>query len=921
MIGSFARKLFGSSNDRRIKGYQSRVNAINAMEAEVAKLTDEQLRGRTEEFRKQIADGTPLDDLLIPAFAIVREAAKRTLGQRHFDVQLMGGMVLHEGAIAEMKTGEGKTLVATLPVYLNALAGKGVHVVTVNDYLAKRDSEWMGLIYKFLGLTVGVIVHGIDDEERKTAYACDVTYGTNNELGFDYLRDNMKYELAQMVQRPHFYAIVDEVDSILVDEARTPLIISGPLDDRSEFYNTIDSYLPRLAPEDYELDEKQRTVTLTESGMERMEQMLQDAKLLKTESLYDIENVSIVHHVNQGLRAHKLFTRDKDYIVKDGEVVIIDEFTGRMMPGRRYSEGLHQALEAKEHVQIQPENQTLASITFQNYFRLYEKLAGMTGTASTEADEFQDIYKLEVVEVPTNIPVSRVDEHDEVYRTAEEKYKAIIETIDDCKTRGQPILVGTTSIEKSEQLADALKAKGFKQKNFDDADAFRQLYDGDQKTSGEKVFAVLNARYHEQEAQIISQAGIPGAVTIATNMAGRGTDIQLGGNADMRIRQELGDMEPGEQRRQAEQKIRDEIAKLKAIALGAGGLYVIGTERHESRRIDNQLRGRSGRQGDPGRSKFYLSLEDDLMRIFGSGNLGGMLQKLGLQEGEAIVHPWINKALEKAQQKVEARNFDIRKNLLKYDDVSNDQRKVIFEQRIDLMRENDVSETVADMRHAVIDEMVTRHIPPNAYAEQWDTEGLEREVSEALGLKLPIQEWAKEEGIADDEVKERIIRAGDEVMAAKVAKYGPEMMRYVEKSVLLQTLDHLWREHLVMLEHLRQVVGLRGFAQRDPLNEYKSEAFTLFEALLARLRQMVSAQLLNIEIREQPPEQELPEMHASHIDPNTGENHAQPVLTAGAQPKGDRTSQNPKDWGKVGRNEPCPCGSGKKFKNCHGRFA
>jgi preprotein translocase subunit SecA len=923
MIGSLARKFFGSSNDRRIKAYQPRVNAINALEAEIEKLSDDQLRARTDEFRKQAAEGTKLDDLLVPAFATVREAAKRTLGQRHFDVQLIGGMVLHEGSIAEMKTGEGKTLVATLAVYLNAIAGKGVHVVTVNDYLAKRDSEWMGQIYKFLGLTVGVIVHGLDDSERQAAYACDVTYGTNNELGFDYLRDNMKYELPQMVQRPHFYAIVDEVDSILVDEARTPLIISGPLDDRSEFYNTIDTYIPKLAAEDYELDEKQRTVSLTESGMERMEQMLRDAKLLKADSLYDIENVSVVHHVNQGLRAHRLFTRDKDYIVKDGEVVIIDEFTGRMMPGRRYSEGLHQALEAKEHVQIQPENQTLASITFQNYFRLYEKLAGMTGTASTEADEFADIYKLEVVEVPTNIEVARVDEHDEVYRTADEKYKAIIDTVEDCKTRGQPILVGTTSIEKSEQLAAALKAKGFKQKEFTDADAFRPLYDGDQKTSKEKVFAVLNARYHEQEAQIIAQAGVPGAVTIATNMAGRGTDIQLGGNADMRIKQELGDMEPGEQRKQAEQKIRDEIAKLKQVALGAGGLYVIGTERHESRRIDNQLRGRSGRQGDPGRSKFYLSLEDDLMRIFGSSNLGGMLQKLGLQEGEAIVHPWINKALEKAQQKVEARNFDIRKNLLKYDDVSNDQRKVIFEQRIDLMRETDVSETIADMRQVVIEEMVTRHIPPNAYAEQWDTEGLEREVREGLGLQLPVQQWAQEEGIADDEVKERIIRAADEVMAGKVAKYGAELMRYVEKSVLMQTLDHLWREHLVMLEHLRQVVGLRGFAQRDPLNEYKSEAFTLFEALLSRLRQMVSAQLLNIEIQERPPEQELPEMHASHIDATTGEDDAtQPArLTSGPQPKGDRTSQNPSDWGKVGRNEPCPCGSGKKFKNCHGRFA
>ncbi|MCW5682136.1 MAG: preprotein translocase subunit SecA [Xanthobacteraceae bacterium] len=922
MIGSLARKLFGSSNDRRVKGYLPRVQAINALEPEIAKLSDEQLRARTAEFRKQLAEGTKLDDLLVPAFATVREAAKRTLGQRHFDVQMIGGMVLHEGAIAEMKTGEGKTLVATLAVYLNALAGQGVHVVTVNDYLAKRDSDWMGQIYKFLGLTVGVIVHGLDDDERKAAYACDVTYATNNELGFDYLRDNMKYELPQMVQRPHFYAIVDEVDSILVDEARTPLIISGPLDDRSDFYNTIDSYIPKLAKEDYEIDEKQRTVALTESGMERMEQMLREAKLLKAESLYDIENVSVVHHVNQGLRAHTLFQRDKDYIVKDGEVVIIDEFTGRMMPGRRFSEGLHQALEAKEHQPIQPENQTLASITFQNYFRLYKKLAGMTGTASTEADEFADIYKLEVVEVPTNLPVNRVDEHDEVYLTAGEKYNAIIETIEDCKTRGQPILVGTTSIEKSELLASLLKKKGYKQKEFSDADAFSPLYDGDQKTSKEKVFAVLNARYHEQEAQIIAQAGIPGAITIATNMAGRGTDIQLGGNADMRIRQELGDMEEGAQRKSAEQKIRDDIAKLKAKALEAGGLYVIGTERHESRRIDNQLRGRSGRQGDPGRSKFYLSLEDDLMRIFGSNQLGGMLTKLGLKEGEAIIHPWINKALEKAQQKVEARNFDIRKNLLKYDDVSNDQRKVIFEERIAVMRENDVSETVADMRHSVIDDMVAQYIPPNAYAEQWDAPGLEKAVEDVLGMKLPIAAWAEEEGIADEEVKERIKRATDEAMAAKVAKYGSDLFRHVEKSVLMQTLDHLWREHLLMLEHLRQVIGLRGYAQRDPLNEYKSEAFTLFDNLLSNLRQAVAAQLLRVEIVDRPPDQQLPEMEATHVNPLTGENEMAPArLTAGAQPKGDRNSKNPNDWGKVGRNEACPCGSGKKFKNCHGRLA
>jgi preprotein translocase subunit SecA len=925
MIGSLARKLFGTANDRRVRTYHPKVAAINALEPELEKLSDEQLRARTDEFRKQVADGTPLDEILVPAFATVREAAKRTLGQRHFDVQLIGGMVLHDGAIAEMKTGEGKTLVATLPVYLNALTGKGVHVVTVNDYLAKRDAEWMGQVYKFLGLTVGVIVHGLDDEQRKAAYTCDVTYATNNELGFDYLRDNMKYELPQMVQRPHNYAIVDEVDSILVDEARTPLIISGPLDDRSDFYNTIDAYIPKLSSEHFELDEKVRSVTLTESGMEFLEEKLREAGLLKGESLYDIENVSVVHHVNQALRAHKMFQRDKDYIVKNDEVVIIDEFTGRMMQGRRYSEGLHQALEAKERVQIQPENQTLASITFQNYFRLYQKLAGMTGTASTEADEFADIYRLEVNEIPTNRPMARDDQDDEVYRTAAEKYRAIIALIQDCKERGQPVLVGSTSIEKSELLAQMLVQEGWKQHDFSDANAFAQLYSGDDSAKRSKDFAVLNARYHEQEAYIIAQAGVPGAVTIATNMAGRGTDIQLGGNADMRVRQEAGDMEAGPARAEKEKKIREEVARLKEKALAAGGLFVLGTERHEARRIDNQLRGRSGRQGDPGTSKFFLSLEDDLMRIFGSDQLGNMLTKLGLQEGEAIVHPWINKALEKAQQKVEARNFDIRKNLLKYDDVMNDQRKVIFEQRIELMRDGDVAETVGDMRHSVVADLVAKHIPENAYPEQWDATGLKEAVKNVLGLDLPVDDWAKEEGIADEEVRERIMRQADEVMAGKVAKYGGEIMRYVEKSVLLQTLDHLWREHLVMLDHLRQVVGFRGYAQRDPLNEYKSEAFQLFDTLLNRLREGVTSQLMRVEIVSQAPQmQELPQMEAHHINPATGEDEMAIANVALAPDDdvapADRDPANPSSWGKVGRNEACPCGSGKKYKHCHGRF-
>jgi preprotein translocase subunit SecA len=946
MIGALARKLFGTPNDRRVKGYQPRVAAINALEGELEQLTNEQLKARTDEFRKELADGKTLDDILVPAFATVREAAKRTLGQRHFDVQLIGGMVLHEGDIAEMKTGEGKTLVATLAVYLNALAGKGVHVVTVNDYLARRDSEWMGQIYNFLGLSVGVIVHGLDDSERKLAYACDITYGTNNEYGFDYLRDNMKYRLEDMVQRGHFYAIVDEVDSILIDEARTPLIISGPLDDRSDFYNTIDTFFPQLDKSDYDVDEKQRTVTLTEAGMEKLENLLRDAGQLKGESLYDVENVSVVHHVNQALRAHTLFTRDKDYIVRDDEVVIIDEFTGRMMPGRRYSEGLHQALEAKEHQTVQPENQTLASITFQNYFRMYQKLAGMTGTAATEADELFDIYKLEVVEIPTNVAVARLDEDDEVYRTQTEKYAAILAEIERANSRLQPVLVGTASIEKSEVLAEYLKKNGYKQIEFGNENAMEKLYAAARAGKPAKLFAVLNARFHEQEAYIVAEAGVPGAITIATNMAGRGTDIKLGGSLDMRIAQEtIGITDEAEKAAKIE-RIKADVERFRDLVLKSeetvelepakgskpartvqkpGGLYIIGSERHESRRIDNQLRGRSGRQGDPGRSKFFLSLEDDLMRIFGSDRLDTMLQRLGLKDGEAIIHPWINKALEKAQQKVEARNFDIRKNLLKFDNVQNDQRKVIFDQRIDLMKDESVAETVADMRHAYVDDVVVKHVPEHAYAEQWDVAGLKDELNRVLGIELPVDEWAKEEGIADEELLDRIEQKVDEHMAAKVGQWGPDVMRYVEKTILLQTLDHLWREHLIMLDHLRQVIGLRGYGQRDPLQEYKSEAFSLFEAMIAHLREAVTAQLMRVEIV--PPEEQapvLPPMEAHKLNPDTGEDEMT-FANASLVPAngGDvaRDPKNPASWGKVGRNEDCPCGSGKKFKHCHGRNA
>ncbi|NEW91865.1 preprotein translocase subunit SecA [Rhodopseudomonas sp. BR0M22] len=946
MIGALARKLFGSANDRRVKGYQSRVAAINALEPELSKLSDEALKARTAEFRAELAAGKTLDDLLVPAFATVREAAKRTLGQRHFDVQLIGGMVLHEGDIAEMKTGEGKTLVATLAVYLNALAGKGVHVVTVNDYLASRDAGWMGQIYGFLGMTTGVIVHGLDDAQRQAAYACDITYGTNNEYGFDYLRDNMKYRLEDMVQRGHYFAIVDEVDSILIDEARTPLIISGPLDDRSDFYNTIDTFIPRLDKSDYEVDEKQRTVTLTEAGMEKIETLLKDAGQLRGESLYDVENVSVVHHVNQALRAHTLFQRDKDYIVRNDEVVIIDEFTGRMMQGRRYSEGLHQALEAKEHVTVQPENQTLASITFQNYFRMYDKLAGMTGTAATEADEFFDIYKLEVVEIPTNLPISRLDEDDEVYRTQQEKYAAILAEVERANARMQPVLVGTASIEKSEVLADYLLKHGYKQIDFTDPKGMEKLYAAARAGKPAKLFAVLNARFHEQEAYIVAEAGVPGAITIATNMAGRGTDIKLGGSLEMRLQQEAAHITDEAEKAAKIAEIKADIERFRDIVLKAedeieiepakgnkpaktakrpGGLYIIGSERHESRRIDNQLRGRSGRQGDPGRSKFFLSLEDDLMRIFGSDKLDTMLTRLGLKEGEAIIHPWINKALEKAQQKVEARNFDIRKNLLKFDDVQNDQRKVIFDQRVELMKEESVAETVTDMRHTFIEELVGKHVPEHAYAEQWDVTGLKDELNRVVGLDIPVDEWAKEEGIADEELITRLERVFDEHMAAKVGQWGSDVMRYAEKSILLQTLDHLWREHLVMLDHLRQVIGLRGYGQRDPLQEYKSEAFNLFQEMSSHLREAVTAQLMRVEIIPPDQPQELPPMEVHKMDPDTGQDEMAfaNVSLAPAQPadKAARDPNKPETWGKVGRNEDCPCGSGKKYKHCHGRYA
>ena len=902
MLGGLAKKLFGSANERLVRSLEHEVAAINALEPEMAALSDEALSAKTGEFRAALAQGARLDSLMVPAFAVVREAAKRTLSMRHFDVQLVGGMVLHRGMITEMKTGEGKTLVATLPAYLSALTGRGVHIVTVNDYLAKRDAEWMGKIYRFLGLTVGVIHHGVDDRERQEAYRADITYATNNELGFDYLRDNMKFSREEMVHRPFHYAIIDEVDSILIDEARTPLIISGPTEDNSEMYKYVDTLIPGLDASMYDKDEKSRTVTLNEAGVAKMEELLVKAGRMKEgEGLYDIGNVSLVHHVNQALRAHKLFSRDTDYIVKDGKVVIIDEFTGRMMEGRRYSEGLHQALEAKENVPIQNENQTLASITFQNYFRLYPRLAGMTGTAMTEAAEFSDIYKLEVVEIPTNLPVIRKDYDDEIYRTSEERDKAVIALIRECHDRKQPVLVGTVSIEKSEAFSKRLKKEGI-------------------------AHQVLNARYHEQEAYIIAQAGQPGAVTIATNMAGRGTDIMLGGNAAMRIKKELGDA--AEEGRA--EMIRAAVARDKEIVREAGGLYVIATERHESRRIDNQLRGRSGRQGDPGASKFFLSLEDDLMRIFGSERMDVVLQKMGLKEGEAILHPWMNKAIERAQSKVEQRNYEIRKTLLRFDDVMNDQRKVIYEQRIELMEAEEVSETVSLMRQDVNRHLVTTHIPPGAYAEAWDPVTLRHEIFRIYGLELPVEGWAKEEGIADEEIYERLEAATTELLQKKAEAFPPHIYQIAEKRLLLQTLDQLWKDHLLSLDHLRQGINLRAYAQRDPLNEYKQEAFGLFEHMLSHMREVMMERLARLQLRI-----ELDEEVMKRTPKQTMRESRQDPALAPAEPERPRPmayhtplrshvaaeardANDPSSWGKVARNEPCPCGSGKKFKHCHG---
>ncbi len=903
---SVARKIFGSVNDRKLKPLRARVNRINALEPMMEALSDEALKGKTEEFRKRLADGATLDSLLEEAFAVVREGARRSLGMRHFDVQLMGGMVLHSGNIAEMRTGEGKTLVATLAVYLNALEGKGVHVITVNDYLAKRDAEWMSQVYGFLGMTTGIIVHGISDAERRKAYASDITYGTNNEFGFDYLRDNMKYSLDQMAQREHHFAIVDEVDSILIDEARTPLIISGPTDDRSELYMALDTLMPRLTDEDYELDEKQRSVTYTETGTEKIEEWLTESGTLEG-SMWEPANISIVHHANQALRAHKLYARDKDYIVKDGQVMLIDEFTGRMMEGRRLSEGLHQAIEAKEKVDIKPENQTLASITFQNYFRLYTKLAGMTGTALTEADEFADIYNLGVIDLPTNKPIQRIDEDDVVYRTASAKYAEIVKDVRECHAKGQPVLLGTASIEKSEVLSNLL-------------------------TTAKIPHKVLNARHHEQEAQIVANAGVPGAITVATNMAGRGTDIQLGGNFDMRVEHEKAEQEAklGRELTESElslltSQIKADIEVKKKRALDAGGLYVLGTERHESRRIDNQLRGRTGRQGDPGKSKFYISIEDDLMRIFAAERMDNVMRRLGIKEDEGITHPWMNKAMETSQKKIEQRNFEIRKNVLKYDDVINDQRKAIFEQRMDFMRAENVSDTILDMREDVINSLIARTMPEKAYAEQWDMDGLTEALRQDFAIDMPVKDWASEEGVANQEIAERVHDGVAKVYDAITEQVGTEQMQRIEKQILLQVLDMRWREHLQMIDQLRSVIHLRSYGQRDPLNEFKEEAFNLFYNLLNELRATVTRSLMHI--RVQPPEEQqqrrpvppvsapAPQMRETHLDPDTGHNEMSDDDTS---PPGPALHQAEESWASTPRNSPCPCGSGKKYKHCHG---
>ncbi|WP_380878824.1 protein translocase subunit SecA [Sphingomonas sp. DBB INV C78] len=909
MLGAIAKAIFGSSNDRYVKSLRGIVNKINALEPQMQALDDEALKNQTQVLKGRLAAGETLDDILPEAFATVREAATRVLGQRHYDVQMIGGIVLHRGEIAEMRTGEGKTLVATLATYLNALDGKGVHVVTVNDYLASRDAGWMGQVYRFLGLTVGVIVPNISDVQRRDAYAADITYGTNNEFGFDYLRDNMKYERAMMVQRPFAYAIVDEVDSILIDEARTPLIISGPTDDKSELYVAVDAIVTQVVPEDYELDEKQKSVTLTEDGTERIERLLEGAGLLEGANLYDIENTQVVHHLNQAMRANIVFKRDTDYIVKDGKVVIIDEFTGRMMDGRRWSDGLHQAVEAKEKVKIEPENQTLASITFQNYFRMYPKLGGMTGTAATEAGEFYQIYKMNVVSIPTNVVVKRIDQDDEFYKNITDKFGAIAKAIREAAERGQPVLVGTVSIEKSELLSEYLHKEGV-------------------------AHNVLNARYHEQEAHIVAQAGRLKAVTIATNMAGRGTDIQLGGNLEFRMADEHSQLEEGTPEYDAKaEQIRAEIVVEKQAVLDAGGLFVLGTERHESRRIDNQLRGRSGRQGDPGLSRFYLSLDDDLLRIFGPQTMFAKMMNKNLADGEAIVSPWISKAIETAQKKVEARNYDIRKQVVEYDDVMNDQRKVVYEQRADIMDAETVDDVVADMRAGTVNAVVADACPPNSYPEQWDAAALKERTAMLLGLEPPIDDWVKEEGVDPELIEERLQALSEDRIAERFAPVEADTRRSVEKSVLLQSLDHHWKEHLSTLDALRAVIHLRAYAQKTPINEYKQEAFALFERMLVAIREDVTRMLSNIQFGAPPELPPMPEIFTSHIDPLTGEDDTSDfdgnplgLVTTRLAPlqfataaAADGLGDDPAEWeGKISRNAPCPCGSGEKYKHCHG---
>ncbi|MCM8731455.1 preprotein translocase subunit SecA [Hephaestia sp. GCM10023244] len=909
MLGSFAKTIFGSSNDRYVKSLRSIVNKINGFEPTISAMSEDDLQHQTARFRERLEAGESLDDLLPEAFATVREAAKRVFGQRHYDVQMIGGIVLHRGEIAEMRTGEGKTLVATLATYLNALPGKGVHVVTVNDYLASRDAEWMGQVYRYLGMTVGTIIPNLTDQQRRDAYAADITYGTNNEFGFDYLRDNMKYERSAMVQRPFNHAIVDEVDSILIDEARTPLIISGPTDDKSEMYIKVDAVVKQLGDADYDMDEKQKTIVLTEDGTERAERMLEAAGVLVGANLYDFENTQVVHHLNQSLRANKMFKLDTDYIVKDDKVVIIDEFTGRMMDGRRWSDGLHQAVEAKEGVKIEPENQTMASITFQNYFRMYPKLSGMTGTASTEAAEFFDIYKMNVVTIPTNLPIQRVDEEDEFYKNTADKFAAIAKKVKFHAERGQPVLVGTVSIEKSEMLAAFL----------------------DQEQVPHNV---LNARHHEMEAHIVAQAGRKSAVTIATNMAGRGTDIQLGGNLEFRVEAELGDMEEGPERDKAIERIRAEIEVEKHEVLAAGGLFVLGTERHESRRIDNQLRGRSGRQGDPGLSRFYLSLDDDLLRIFGPDTLFARMMRSNLEDGEAIGSKWLSKAIETAQKKVEARNYDIRKQVVEYDDVMNDQRRVIYEQRAEIMDADDVTEIINDMRADTVNAIVADACPPGSYPEQWDIEGMKARLAELLNLELPLDDWLKEDAVDVEMIEQRIGDIADAAVTEKASGIDLATWTQIEKSILLQNLDQHWKEHLATLDALRQVVHLRAYAQKTPLNEYKSEAFALFERMLASIREDVTRTIAHAQFQMQappPPLPDLPDFITSHFDPFTGTDDTNDIdggtlglvttqlPTMHPSPPDTPLGTDPAQWeGRVSRNAPCPCGSGRKYKHCHG---